>query len=100
MPNLREQQEHANETKQAAADFTTDGEQSSPYDGVLAKRLFETKCSECHETTLVEKKPPESEAEARELVGPDGRGGADGQRRRTAQIVRYLIETYAKNSSP
>ncbi|MHC4178782.1 MAG: rubredoxin [Planctomycetota bacterium] len=97
---LREQQERRNETKQAAAEITTRGEQSSSYDGVLAKRLFETKCSGCHKTTLVEQAPPDSEDAARELVMRMVQEGLTAREEEQSQIVGYLIETYVKKSEP
>ena len=100
---MREQQERRDETKQAAASMTGKREEPSAYDAVQAKRLFETKCSECHKLTLVEKKPPDSEDAARDARRADGRRGADGQGGRTRadralpdRDLREEVETVAR----
>jgi mono/diheme cytochrome c family protein len=95
---LREEQERREEAKQAAAEMTTGGEQPSAYDRVAAKRLFETKCSECHETTLVEQVPPDSEAAAQDLVTRMVEEGLTATEEELSQIVRYLVETYVERS--
>jgi len=97
---MRDQQASREETKQAAAIMTAAREESSTYNAVQAKRLFETKCSECHKTTLVEKKPPSSEAAARELVARMVEEGLTAKEDELSQIARYLAETYAKKSKP
>ena len=75
-------------------------EEPAAYDAAQAKRLFETKCSECHETTLVEKKPPDSEDAARALVARMVEEGLMAKEDELAQIARHLTETYAKKSKP
>ena len=97
---MREQQERRNETKRAAATLTGKREEPSTYDAVQAKRLFETKCSECHKLTQVEKKPPDSEDAARALVTRMVEEGLAAKEDELAQIARYLAETYAKKSKP
>ena len=97
---MRDQQARREETKQAAATMTGAREESSTYNAVQAKRLFETKCSECHKTTLVEKKPPSSEAAARALVARMVEEGLTAKEDELSQIARYLAETYAKKSKP
>ena len=97
---MRDQQASREETKQAAAIMTAAREESSTYNAVQAKQLFETKCSECHKTTLVEKKPPNSEAAARELVARMVEEGLTAKEDELSQIARYLAETYAKKSKP
>jgi mono/diheme cytochrome c family protein len=97
---LREEQERRNETKQAAAEITAGGEQPSSYDREVARQLFETKCSECHETTLVEEDPPDSEAGAQDLVTRMVEEGLTASEEELSQIVRYLVETYVKKSGP
>ena len=91
MQQMREQQERRDETKQAAATMTGKREEPPAYDAAQAKRLFETKCSECH------KFEPGGEEAAR-LRGrrpcarcADGRRGADGQGGRT-RADRSLLD--------
>jgi len=67
---------------------------------VKAKRLFETKCSECHKTTQVEKKPPNSEAAARALVARMVEEGLTAKEDELALIARYLAETYGAKPKP
>lgn len=93
---MRDQQARREETKQAAATMTGKREEPSAYDAVKAKRLFETKCSECHKTTQVEKKPPSSEAAARALVARMVEEGLTAKEDELALIARYLTDTYAK----
>jgi mono/diheme cytochrome c family protein len=97
---LRDEQERRDETKQAAADMTAGGEQPSSYDPVVAKQLFETKCSECHEATLVDEDPPDSEAAAQDLVSRMVDEGLTASEEELSQIVRYLVETYVNESEP
>jgi rubredoxin/mono/diheme cytochrome c family protein len=97
---LRDQQASREETKQAAATMTGKREEPSAYDAAQAKRLFETKCSECHKTTLVEKQPPKSEAEARALVARMVEEGLTAKEDELALIARYLADTYAKRPRP
>jgi mono/diheme cytochrome c family protein len=97
---LREEQERREETKQAAAELPTGGEQPSSYDRVEAKRLFKTKCSECHEATFVTEYPLESEADAQDLVTRMVEEGMTASEKELSQIVRYLVETYMKKSEP
>jgi rubredoxin/mono/diheme cytochrome c family protein len=97
---LRDQQASRAEAKQAAATMTGNREEPPAYDAAQAKRLFETKCSECHKTTLVEKKPPKSEAEARALVARMVEEGLTAKEDELALIARYLADTYAKKSRP
>ena len=95
---MREQQDRRNETKQAAATMTGQREEPSAYDAVQAKRLFETKCSECHKLTLVEKKPPDSEDAARALVARMVEEGLVAKEDELAQIARHLTESYVKEN--
>ena len=97
---LREQQEQRNETKQAAADMPAENDQSSSYDPALAKRLFETKCSACHDTTLVEETPPDTEEAAKDLIMRMVEEGLTARDEELSQILRYLIETYVSKSAP
>ena len=97
---LREQQEQRNETKQATADMSAENDQSSSYDPALAKRLFEAKCSACHDTTLVEETPPDTEEAAKDLIMRMVEEGLTARDEELSQILRYLIETYVSKSAP
>jgi mono/diheme cytochrome c family protein len=98
--SLRDEQANREKTKHVAATLTGKREEPSAYDAAQAKRLFEAKCSECHKTTLVEKKPPNSEAEARALVARMVEEGLTAKEDELALIARYLADTYAKRSKP
>jgi len=95
-----DQQGRRDETQQAAATITSGRVESSAYDAVLARQLFQTKCSQCHRTTVVEKKPPSSEEAARTLVTRMVENGLTAKEDELAQIVRYVTETFAKKSKP
>ena len=100
MQQKREQQDRRDETKQAAATLTGQGEDRPAYDPAQAKQLFETKCSECHDSNLVAKKPPGTEDAARALVAQMVEEGLVATEDELAQIARHLSETYAKPSKP
>lgn len=97
---IRDQQASREETKQAAATMTGKRDEPSVYDAAQAKRLFEAKCSECHKTTLVEKKPPNSEAAARALVARMVEEGLTAKEDELGLIARHLTDTYAYKSRP
>ena len=67
------------------------------YDSAAASQLFESKCSQCHESALVSESPPNTEDESRELVGAMVDEGMEATQAELALIVRYLTETYAKS---
>ncbi|MGI6420002.1 MAG: FAD-dependent oxidoreductase [Thermoguttaceae bacterium] len=93
---MRRQEERRAETKQAAATMAGGGVEPAAYDAAEAKRLFETRCSECHKLTLVESNPPDSADAARGLVVRMVDEGLTASEDELALIVRYLTETYAK----
>jgi cytochrome c5 len=95
---MREQQGRLNETKQAAATMAGRREEPSAYDAGQAKRLFETKCSECHALDLVDKTPPDSEDAARALVARMVEEGLVADESELAQIARHLTESYVKEN--
>ena len=97
---MRQQQREQNEAKQAAADITAEQVQAASYDPAVAKQLFEKKCSQCHVPTLVKHAPPSSEEAARELVKKMVAEGLKASEGELSQIIRYIVETYAKNSEP
>lgn len=67
-----------------------------PFDLAQAKAVFESTCNGCHSLTNVENSPPNSEAEARELVARMVENGLNAEQRRLQQIVFYLAKTYGK----
>ena len=97
---LRDQAERRDGAKQAAASLAAKPEDAAPYDAAQAKQLFETKCSECHATSEVDKTPPDSEDAARDLVKRMVHEGLTASEEELAQLVRYLTETYVKKSTP
>jgi hypothetical protein len=66
------------------------------YDLPVAKTVFESTCNGCHSLINVEKSPPQSEAEARDLVARMVENGLNGDPGRLEQIVFYLARTYGK----
>jgi mono/diheme cytochrome c family protein len=95
---LREQEDRRERSKQAAESVAEETSDPPAYDPAVARQLFETKCSQCHKTTLVEVAPPGSEAEARRLVAMMVDEGLEATEEELAQIVRYLTESFAKGS--
>jgi mono/diheme cytochrome c family protein len=92
---LREEQEVRDQSRQAAAALASDEAEAAAYDPAAAKQLFNSKCSECHDSALVSDSPPASEDQARELVASMVEEGMEATQDELAQIVRYLTETHA-----
>jgi len=67
-----------------------------PFDIASAKAAFESTCNGCHSLVNVENSPPQSEAEARDLVARMVENGLNAQQGRLEQIVFYLAKTYGK----
>lgn len=95
---LRDEQDRREQSQQAVAAVAEEESETSAYDPDSAKQLFEEKCSQCHETTLVSLSPPGSEDEARELVASMVEEGLEATQEELTQIVQYLTETHAKPS--
>jgi rubredoxin/mono/diheme cytochrome c family protein len=93
---LRDEQERRGQAQEAMAASSADQSGTSDYDSASASQLFESKCSQCHETALVSESPPRSEDKARELVVRMVDEGMEATQEELTQIVRYLTETYAK----
>jgi len=70
-----------------------------PYDRARAKRLFESVCAQCHDTGEVDNAPPESAAQAKELVVQMVENGLSEPQENLQQIIYYLTETYGRRSS-
>ena len=60
------------------------------------KQIFESKCSQCHDLSLVADVPPGSADDAGELVSRMVDEGLEATEGELAQIVRHLTETYVK----
>jgi mono/diheme cytochrome c family protein len=95
---LRQEQERRDRSREAVEAVGAKEAGPTSYDPAAAKQLFETKCSQCHKTTLVEGAPPDNEDEARELVAGMVEEGLEATEDELAQIVRYLVESHAKAS--
>ena len=67
-----------------------------PFDLGGAKTVYESVCTGCHSLSIVEKTPPESETEARDVVARMVENGLDVDRGKLEQVVLYLANTYGK----
>lgn len=61
-----------------------------------AQKVFETTCSGCHSPTKVEKYPPGSEKETRELIAKMMDEGLDASDEDIEKIIFYLWTTYVQ----
>jgi mono/diheme cytochrome c family protein len=103
-PNLRKSAQQLRiagdrrkEAEKAAQAVAKKEAEPAAYDLAAAKRVFETKCSQCHRTSLVASSPPGSEQAARDLVTQMVDEGLEATQDELAQIVHYLTESYAKS---
>ena len=94
---LRDERNRRDQSKQAVAAVAEKEAQAATYDPAAAKQLFEKKCSQCHQPTLVSESPPGSADEAGELVTRMVEEGLEVTGEELAQIVRYLTEAHAKS---
>jgi len=92
---LRDEQERHDQSQQAAAALGVEEAEATVYNPAAAKQLFESKCSECHDSTLVSDSPPGSEGESRQLVASMVEEGLEAMQDELEQIARYLTETHA-----
>lgn len=74
------------------------GEEDYQYDPATAKRLFEQKCSQCHDPEQVAQKPPETKAEAITLVQRMVANGLTASESELNIIIQFLAETYVKST--
>jgi len=74
------------------------GKVTPPFEIARAKQLFETVCSQCHETSDVHDSPPTTEQEAIELVIQMVENGLSERDEDLQQIIYYLTQTYAKRT--
>ena len=82
--------------RKASVPANAGGVGREPFDLAAAKAEFESTCNGCHSLTNVENSPPQSEAEAKELVARMIDNGLNAERRKLEQIVYYLAKTYGK----
>jgi hypothetical protein len=95
---LRKEQDRRDQSRQAAATVTTKEPAVITYDEASARQLFERKCSQCHEATLVDDSPPGSAGEARELVAWMVDEGLEATEEELALIIRFLTESYVRQT--
>jgi mono/diheme cytochrome c family protein len=93
---LRDLEERRDQAKQAADAVAARPVDTPSYDPDAARQLFESRCSQCHATSLVSDMPPTSAEEARDLVSRMVDEGLEESQDELTQIARYLTETYVK----
>jgi rubredoxin/mono/diheme cytochrome c family protein len=93
---LRESQQRRNQSLQAAGAIAAAQPAPAGYDPAAAKALFEDKCSQCHETALVDDLAPSGEKQVRQLVASMVDQGLEATQEELALIVRYLVDAMAK----
>jgi mono/diheme cytochrome c family protein len=64
------------------------------FDLNVAKQTFEATCTQCHSLKNVERNPPTSVDEARELVARMVDNGLEAEQAELEQVVFYLVKTY------
>ncbi len=64
------------------------------FDVNVAKQTFEATCTQCHTLKNVERKPPGSAEEAKELVARMVDNGLEAEQEELEQVVFYLVKTY------
>jgi rubredoxin/mono/diheme cytochrome c family protein len=93
---LREQQQQRDTTSPPNVAAGSNTPEPAAYDAAMAKGLFEAKCAQCHETSLVTDAPPGTGQEARQLVQRMVEEGLEATAPELDQITRYLTETFTK----
>ncbi len=71
----------------------------SKFDPVIAKALFEQKCSQCHNFDQVTASPPGTKLEVIALVQRMVGNGLTASESELNTIIQYLSKTYTKKSS-
>jgi len=97
--SLRAQERKGQQAKKAVEGATEPDAAAVAFDLERAKRLFETKCSECHQPTLVARAPPASTEEARSLVARMVEEGLTATEAELSQIIEYLVRTYVESAA-
>ncbi len=91
-----EEEAQRDESVEAAQAVAQEEVEAPAYDAAAARKLFEAKCSQCHQVAAVADAPPGSETEARELISWMVDEGLEASEEELALLVRYLTETYAQ----
>jgi mono/diheme cytochrome c family protein len=93
---LRQERDRREQSQQAAASVGDETANRTVYDPVAAGQLYESLCSQCHGTDLVDESPPTTEEEVRQLVSRMVDEGLEATQTELEQVVRYLSESYAQ----
>lgn len=95
----KQQEQEAAKSKEAIAEVSKPAVDLAlkEFDLNVAKQTFEATCTQCHGLKNVERKPPGSLTEARELVARMVDNGLEAEQVELEQVVFYLVKTYAKN---
>ena len=70
--------------------------EDADYEHAAAEKLFQQKCSQCHDHTQVEQAPPATKADVLALVQRMVGNGLDASEAELGAIIRYLTVTYTK----
>jgi cytochrome c5 len=95
---MRAEQERSALSILAAGAVAAGSAEPAAFDPAKAKKLFETKCSQCHSLKLVEMLSPSTEAEVRTLVTRMVAEGLSATEEELEQIVGHLAATFAAES--
>jgi mono/diheme cytochrome c family protein len=93
----REQQEKSKNAKNAAVAGLRGGTDGAIFDEKAAKALFDSKCSECHDTSDVDKHPPLSAGDCKSLLSRMVDNGLKCDEKEIATLDWYLNKQYVKN---
>ena len=94
----KQQEQEAAKSKEAIAEVSKPGVDVAlkEFDLDIARQTFEATCTQCHGLKNIERKPPGSLTEARELVARMVDNGLEAEQAELEQVVFYLVKTYAK----
>jgi cytochrome c5 len=93
---LRDAQADHEQARAAVEQVESEVSDDSAFDGQKAKALVETKCSQCHELSLVAESPPTSRKAAQELVASMVEEGLSATAEELALIITYLERAYVQ----
>jgi cytochrome c len=74
--------------------------EDADYEHAAAEKLFQQKCSQCHDHTQVEQAPPATKADVLALVQRMVGNGLAASEAELGTIIRYLTVTYTKPTEP
>ena len=74
--------------------------EDTDYEHAAAEKLFEQKCSQCHDHTQVEQAPPATKPDVVALVQRMVGNGLDASDTELETIIRYLTATYTQQPGP